>query len=137
MHEWALAEGVLTAALKACEREGFSEITEIVVSIGELQQIETDIFEYALKEVFPAGESRLASTDIQLRVEPARFKCRRCVREFTFSDAAKDLAEEESEAIHFIPELAHSYFRCPDCGSPDFEVVQGRGVWIRAIGGRA
>ncbi|MDA0747287.1 MAG: hydrogenase nickel incorporation protein HypA [bacterium] len=136
MHEWALAEGVLTSALKACDREGLSEITKIIVSIGELQQIEIDIFEHALKEVQPANEPRLASTDIQLRVEPAQFKCRICKREFTFPEAAKNLVEEESEAIHFVPELAHTYFRCPDCGSPDFEVVQGRGVWIRSIEGR-
>ena len=40
-----------------------------------------------------------------------------------------------NEAIHFIPELAHAFLECPSCQSPDFELLQGRGVSIGAIEG--
>jgi hydrogenase nickel incorporation protein HypA/HybF len=43
--------------------------------------------------------------------------------------------KEVSEAIHFVPEMAHVYIKCPSCGSPDFEVVEGRGVWLQSIKG--
>ena len=43
--------------------------------------------------------------------------------------------EDVREAIHFVPEIAHTYIKCPKCGSPDFEVVQGRGVWLESIKG--
>jgi len=37
MHEWALADAVVTTALKVAENEGLKEISEIIVKIGELQ----------------------------------------------------------------------------------------------------
>jgi hydrogenase nickel incorporation protein HypA/HybF len=47
----------------------------------------------------------------------------------------KKLSEDDSESIHFIPEIAFAHFRCPKCGSPDFEIVTGRGVSILSIKG--
>jgi hydrogenase nickel incorporation protein HypA/HybF len=48
-----------------------------------------------------------------------------------------NLDDEVSESIHFIPEVAHSYLKCPKCGSSDFEFMKGRGVWLASIkGGR-
>jgi len=47
----------------------------------------------------------------------------------------KKLNEDESEAIHFIPEVAFVHARCPKCGSPDFEIMTGRGVSITSIKG--
>ena len=37
MHEWVLAEGVISTALEVAEREGLSEITAIKIKMGELQ----------------------------------------------------------------------------------------------------
>ncbi len=39
------------------------------------------------------------------------------------------------ESIHFIPEVAHTYIKCPKCGSPDFEIIKGRGIWLEKIKG--
>jgi len=36
MHEWALAEGVISTATRVAEEQGIIEITEITVGIGEL-----------------------------------------------------------------------------------------------------
>ena len=41
----------------------------------------------------------------------------------------------ESESIHFVPELAHAFLRCPDCDGADFEVVAGRGVVLQELEG--
>jgi len=51
MHEWALAESILVAAVEAAEKEKMKKITEITIGMGELQQIEQDIFEFALDEI--------------------------------------------------------------------------------------
>ncbi|MDH5187030.1 MAG: hydrogenase/urease maturation nickel metallochaperone HypA, partial [candidate division WOR-3 bacterium] len=50
MHEWSLAEAVVATAIRAAEKEGLKEIIEIKIKLGELQQIEKEIFEFALKE---------------------------------------------------------------------------------------
>jgi hydrogenase nickel incorporation protein HypA/HybF len=135
MHEMALAEAVIDTALEVAEREEIDSIRRLVVRIGELQNIQTDVFEFALREIMPASEKRLASMEVVLEQEPARFRCRPCEREFALSEIPGPQGEDQSEAIHFIPELAHSYLRCPACNSPDFEVAAGRGVSIASIEG--
>ena len=135
MHELALAEAVIAAALEVADREAMSGIERIAVRIGELQRIQREVFEFALREVLPASEPRLASTRITLETEAARFLCRPCGRSFSLADTGGPEGEREAEAIHFVPELAHGFLCCPGCQSPDFEVVEGRGVSIAAIEG--
>ena len=33
----------------------------------------------------------------------------------------------------FLPEMAHTYLKCPKCKSPDFDIIAGRGVYIKNI----
>jgi hydrogenase nickel incorporation protein HypA/HybF len=136
MHELALADAVVTTALEVADREDFSEITRIDVSVGELQHIDMGVFEFALKEVMPAAEPRLESAAIVLTMEPAEFRCRPCGHGFGLEQIREPPNEHAVEAVHFIPELAHAYLRCPRCQSPDFKLMQGRGVSILSIEGR-
>ncbi|MGC9443667.1 MAG: hydrogenase nickel incorporation protein HypA [Candidatus Methanospirareceae archaeon] len=133
MHEWALAEAVIEAAVADARKEGMTEITEITVRIGELQQIELDPFTFALDEITKMHGKLLQNAQVKLEDEPAIFTCRVCGTEWRYQKAS--LNEAEGEAIHFAPEVAHAYMRCPSCKSPDFEVVQGRGVTIQRIKG--
>lgn len=135
MHELALAEAVITSALESAEREGIETITRIQVRIGELQQIQREVFEFALKELMPAAESRIAQATIEVETESARLRCRACDHAFTLQDTSGPRDHDEAEAIHFIPELAHGFLRCPRCQSPDFEVREGRGVTIHSLEG--
>lgn len=135
MHEWALAEAVISTAIKVAEEEKFKEITEIKIKLGELQQIEIEIFEFALKEIIQPQKQLLRNAKIEIETEKAILKCRVCGQEWNYEDAMKNLCEEESESIHFVPDIAHVYIRCPKCKSPDFEIVKGRGVWVESIEG--
>jgi len=135
MHEFALAQAVIDAALQAADEARISRITRIAVRIGELQEIESDCFEFALKQVMPLEEPRLADTVITIESAPARFCCRPCQHAFTLAETRPPAPGAESEAIHFIPELAHAFLRCPQCQSPDFDIVAGRGVSIDALEG--
>jgi hydrogenase nickel incorporation protein HypA/HybF len=133
MHEWALAEAVIATAIEESRKGGLEKINEIRVKIGELQQMELEIFQYALDEIVKVHDELLTNVKIELETEKAIFKCRVCGHEWDFDEAR--LGEEEGEAIHFAPEVAHVYVRCPSCKSPDFEVLQGRGVLIQSIKG--
>ncbi len=130
MHEWALAEAVVSTALKTVKDRDISEITILKIKIGELQQIELEIFEFALKEIMKNKEL-LENAEIKMEEESAVLKCNVCGHEWTF--AKDNLSFEESESIHFIPEIAHTYIRCPKCDSPDFDVLKGRGVELESI----
>jgi hydrogenase nickel incorporation protein HypA/HybF len=134
MHELALADSVLKAALSAADDDGMNRIECIVVRIGELQQIRRDLFEFSLTEVLPAQDARLAGVKFDISEEPVRFQCRSCGTEYGRDEAGIDDGDQ-GEAIHFIPELSHAFARCPSCGSPDFDIRAGRGITLVRIDG--
>jgi hydrogenase nickel incorporation protein HypA/HybF len=135
VHEWALAEGVVTAALAEAERNELARVERIEVRVGQLQQISEEAFRYAIRKVIPAAVEALKEVEVRVTVEPARFRCRACARRFALDEADSALEAVGREAIHFIPELAHAFLRCPECRSPDFEMLAGRGVRLVEIRG--
>ena len=135
MHEWALAESILTAAVEAAEKEKLKRLIEIKISIGELQQIEKDIFQFALDEIIKSQDEKLKDVKIIIETTKSTLQCKSCNHSWKFGDAKKKLSEDEGEAIHFIPEVAFAHMRCPKCRSPDFEIATGRGVLITSIKG--
>ncbi len=132
MHEWALAEAVLKTSIKIAKDEGIKKIGKVSVVLGELQDVDEEILKYALENL-KAG-TMADSAVFEFIHEPAEFKCRNCGHEWKLSDTKLDDAVVK-EAVHFLPETVHSFVRCPSCGSRDFEVVKGRGVYIQSIRG--
>jgi hydrogenase nickel incorporation protein HypA/HybF len=130
MHEWALAEAVVAAASEVAEKEHLKRVAEVRIKVGELQQVDSEIFIFALEQLKP-----LKFRKAKFTVEPAKavLHCRFCNNKWFFSKEKLDA--DMAEAIHFVPEIAHTYIKCPRCGSPDFEVVEGRGVWLESIRG--
>lgn len=131
MHEWALAEGVISTALEVAEENEAENIVGIKIKIGDLQQVEEEVFELALKEISSGTIAENSTREI--KTESAVLECRACGEKWDFGRSRENLAEEESEAIHFMPDLARTYVRCPNCNSPDFRIEKGRGVWIESV----
>jgi hydrogenase nickel incorporation protein HypA/HybF len=130
MHEWALAEAVIATAQQIAEKEKLKEVKEVTVKIGELQQVERRILHFALSQLKPANYKNAKFRIIKAKTE---LKCRVCGNTWLFRKQKLD--ESTAEAIHFVPEVAHTYIKCPKCGSPDFEISEGRGVWLENIKG--
>lgn len=137
MHEWALAESILTTAVEESKKQKMKKINEIKIELGELQQIEKDIFNFALYEIIKDQGGILKNVKIIIKKGKSSLKCKKCKNTWNFSDIKKILSEDEGESIHFIPETAFVHTRCPKCGSPDFEITKGRGVSITRIKGEA
>jgi len=51
VHEWALAEGIIATAEEYGRKNNAREIIKVVVVLGELQNIEREILEFALNEL--------------------------------------------------------------------------------------
>jgi hydrogenase nickel incorporation protein HypA/HybF len=130
MHEWALAEAIVAATSQTAEKEGLKDVTKVKISVGELQQIERDIFDFALSQLRPA---KWKKTEFIIKTAKAKLQCKACGHKWYFTKQKLD--KDAMEAIHFVPEIAHTYIKCPDCGSPDFEILEGRGVWLESIEG--
>jgi len=135
MHEYALAEGIISTAVKTAVKEGLKQITAIKVKIGELQQIDSEIFNFVIKEIIKNENLIMKNANIIIEQEKAFFKCRVCGNEWSFSEINNRLNENELESVHFVPEVSHTYIKCPKCKSPDFDVVKGNRVWIDSIEG--
>ena len=136
MHEFALADAVVKTALEVAREAGMAEIEQIVVKVGELQQIQVDLFEFSLTQVLPDADPALAAVEFEVLTERARFRCRPCGAGYGREDVIVGDDPDQDEAVHFVPELAHAFVRCPSCGSPDFEIVAGRGVTLERVEGR-
>ncbi|MDW8022277.1 MAG: hydrogenase nickel incorporation protein HypA [Nitrososphaerota archaeon] len=130
MHEWALAEAVISAVSQIAENEGLKAVSMVKIKVGELQHVDLKIFKFALSQL---KTGILKKAKFTIETVKARLKCRVCGYEWIFSEAL--LSENSAEAIHFIPETIHAYIKCPKCGSPDFEFLQGRGIWLESIKG--
>jgi hydrogenase nickel incorporation protein HypA/HybF len=130
MHEWALAESVIKTATEIAQKEDLRQVTEVTVKIGELQQVERPIFRFALTQLKPAS---LKGAKFRISTAKTTLKCRVCATAWKYNKNKVD--KETAEAIHFVPEAAHTFIKCPKCGSPDFEIAEGRGVWLESIKG--
>lgn len=130
MHEWALAEAILNSAKEIAEKGQLKEVTVVTIKVGELQQIEPQILRFALNQM---KTEIFNNTKFHILKAKSTLKCRVCGTTWQFN--LKKLDSATAEAIHFVPEVAHSYIKCPKCGSPDFEIASGRGVWLENIEG--
>jgi hydrogenase nickel incorporation protein HypA/HybF len=130
MHEWALAEAILTSAKQVAEQENLKEVTEVTIKVGELQQAEPHILRFALSQL---KTDVFKNTKFRILKAKSTLKCKVCSTTWEFD--FKKLDKATAEAIHFVPEVAHTYIKCPKCGSPDFEIVSGRGVWLDSVKG--
>ena len=126
MHEWALADGILKTAIEFAEQHKAKSIKKVVIVLGELQDVEQEIVEFALKEM--KRNTLAENAEFLFREEEAIFKCRNCGYVWKLKEVEKTLNSEIREDIHFVPEVVHAFLDCPRCGSRDFEVVKGRGV---------
>jgi hydrogenase nickel incorporation protein HypA/HybF len=132
MHEWALAEAVIAKAVQEATNT-FAKVTEIHLQLGELQHIEREIFESALREILSTAEPIVKDAQVKLELTKAAFACRACQHQWQLDRL--NLSHEISEAIHFLPEMSLVYLRCPQCQSPDFEIISGRGLWLASLHG--
>lgn len=135
MHEWALAEAIASTAIRVSKKEKLKKVLQIKIRVGELQQVDTEILEFAFQQISLSHGDVLSGASLLFETEGGAFKCRNCSLQWDYKKASQVLAEDTAESIHFIPELAHVFIRCPDCSSPDFEVIKGRNLWVGSVTG--
>lgn len=130
MHEWALADAVVEAAIAALGNRDPSCLRGVTVVMGELQAIDREIFSFALETIL--SDKPYPPAIFHIETERAAFRCEACGKEWDLEES-RGITEEQREAIHFLPESAHAFIRCPACGSPDYRLQKGRGVRISSL----
>ena len=130
VHEWSLAQAIAEALKSYSKRNKISAYREVTLSIGELQNIDIEILLEALENIIHEWKE-VKIYNIKYEVERAEFLCKECGYRWRLDEMS--LSDDEREAIHFLPELIHAFVRCVKCGSPDFSIVEGRGIKISRI----
>jgi hydrogenase nickel incorporation protein HypA/HybF len=134
MHEWALAEAVVAKAAEVARERGIATVSEVVIALGELQDVDRLAFEQGLS-IVQRDAPELANARFVFETDLARCACRPCGHAWALRDSVAALPSDERESIHVLPEAVHLYVTCPSCSSPDFAIVGGRGVSLVAING--
>jgi hydrogenase nickel incorporation protein HypA/HybF len=133
MHEWALAESIIKTVTDSIKESSAVKIKKVTIGVGEMQQIDLDIFRSAIDEL--RRDTFLSDTIFEFMIKEAELKCNNCGFSWKLADSLKGLSAEDREAVHFIPETIHLYLKCPHCSSRDFRVESGRGIEILEIEG--
>jgi len=129
VHEWALAEAIIKYVEAISKEHKAKKVAKLVLRLGVLQSIDKDILKFSLYEL--AKLKGIVIDELVFEDEEVSLRCRSCGYRWPFN--INTLSEDVREALHFIPEVIHSYIKCPRCGSRDFEVVSGRGVTIKEV----
>jgi len=140
LHEWSIAESIVVSSAKIAQEHGASKVVKVYVKVGELSQLELEILKSATNEL-KRDYDVLKNAEFLFEIEEAVFKCLSCGFTWNFTNVKKRINEvfcgssdkECDNPVHYVPDLVNSFVKCPKCGSPDFEVVKGRGVYIAKI----
>jgi hydrogenase nickel incorporation protein HypA/HybF len=107
MHEIALAEGILVIALEASSGK---KIEHVRLRIGGLQHITRESLQFAFDLL--AEETPAKGATIHLREIPARFRCKKCSREFPYNGGV---------------------LICSHCTGVDLEVLEGEEILVDSV----
>jgi len=132
MHEWAFAEGIIKTVEEESVKNKFKNLSKVCIVMGELQGIDKDIVSFAIDNL--KHGTIMEKAEFEFEDEEMELECRNCGYIWKI-DRDGDIDELIKESIHFVPESAHSFISCPKCGSKDFEITKGRGIYISRIDG--
>lgn len=110
MHEMGIMQGILDASFEAAKNAGKTKINLIQVTIGELTEIQDFALEFAF-EALSAG-TMAEGAKLEMTFLSPKSQCRDCGYEYE-----------------------HDRFTmtCPQCGSFDIKLLQGRELQIDGI----
>jgi len=112
MHELIIASELIEIIKDVAEKEKLKSVTSVNIQFGKMIQIVPDIFQFAFEE---AVKNTIAEgAEINMEILSVKFACKKCKLE----TEVKDLV-----------------FICPNCGSSDLELIQGRETIIESIEG--
>ncbi len=140
MHEYSIAEGIVLTIKKLREVNNLNVVSEAVLSIGSLAQIDKDVLLELLKIL--STEYGLGHVNFLVEDEESMFKCNYCGFSWSWSQVKdrimRELCEDVKDCdnpVHFIPDLINVFMGCPKCGSQDFKILSGYDVKLISVKG--
>ncbi len=111
MHELAIAEALIEQIGTELDRAGQSgAVKRVELAIGRLSGVHCDCLRFAFNLLSPG--TRAQGAELSIRQPPAVSRCRQC-------EAAVEIAEMVID--------------CPQCGSPEIVIEEGRELLLESI----
>lgn len=111
MHELSIAHSLVELASEAAARAGAPRVAAVHVRVGALSGVVRDALLFGFE--IAAASTPLEGARLEIEHVPVRVYCPRC-------EASAALADARA-------------LRCPRCGAPTAEVVQGRELELTAL----
>ena len=110
MHELAITEGIIEAAVPAAQKGGAEKILEIRLRIGELSGVVPE----CILEYFEAASRGTIAEGAEVLFEktPATISCRDC---------------------GYDGVITRGEYTCPGCGSTAFSITGGREFYVESL----
>ena len=110
MHEFSLAQNVLSIAEASAREAGARRVASIRLVIGDMTEVVTEAMEFAFEALSP--ETICEGAALVIRRVPTRSRCCACNAEFAH------------DRYHWV---------CPECDSLATELLSGREMYIDSI----
>ena len=112
MHEIKIASEMADIIKNVAEKEHLKSVTVVNIKFGQMIQIVPDIFQFAFEE---ATRNTIADgARLNLEILPVQFVCKKC---------------------NSTTGVKRMEFICPQCGSKEVVLIQGRETIIESIEG--
>ena len=110
MHELAITEGIIEAAIPEAEKYGAKRILEIRLKIGELSGVMPECIQY----YFDIASKGTIAENAKLKIEkiPVTVRCLDC---------------------GFEGVIDRKKIRCPDCGGTELKLIGGREYFVDSL----
>lgn len=137
MHEWSLASSIVSSLDRFVRENNIKRVLRVTISLPQLAMLDKEILTEAYREL--SKGSPLEGSELIIEEEPPHFICRNCNREFTLEEAAPQLSRVlrtygEENPLHFLPDLAPMFVKCPYCGSENI-IVKNTEIKVRRVEG--
>ena len=110
MHELAITQGIIAAAVPEAKRHGAKKILEIRLRIGEY----SGVFPEYIQEYFNIASRGTLAEGAKLVIEkvPIVIHCNKC---------------------NFEGEIPRRKIQCPECGGLDIKLISGREYFVDSL----
>ena len=103
MHEISVAQDIVDLVIENLPKDEIVNVTKVRIKIGELSAIIPESLEFCFDVI--TKDTRLEGAKLEIQEVPVIVKCNNCSKEFKVNDFC---------------------FICPECGSGNVEILQGK-----------
>ena len=111
MHEYSIVQALINQIEEIAKENNAKIVTKIVVKIGVMSGVETELFKIAF-ETFKESSEFTKNSDLVINLQKIKVRCLECQQE---------------------NELDKNEYLCPNCQSNRLDVIDGEDMYLMSL----